>query len=218
MRLAVLETEADFNYWQQWFHSQAPTSDVWVGAKFSAAQNAWWWDAGFAVSLTFFSPSPPDTAGVHDGGCLALYSNQYLAELACGETRGFLCQENYAIEVATEGTTESPRLPSPGENGYCTCGCTGNFTNTPHTDSEKQSYLKKRDKEIKRKLFVDTKVLSANLRRATSAEDDRQSAKSVGYIGVVLLVLTFGSVLLADVVTIWKDFKSCTNTGLRQKC
>ncbi|KAK3777127.1 hypothetical protein RRG08_055871 [Elysia crispata] len=247
MRLAVFETEQDFDYWKLWFAIQGVTEDIWIGAQFSKSRSAWWWDVGFPVTLTFIDSVSLNTAGVKDGACMAIYQNEYLKELSCSQTRGFLCQESYNINVATQalpdtedtteattavqyeytsqdmtsidttevpsregitqGSTEPSRLAIPGEEDLCRCGCTGNATNTPRTQKERQRYLDKREKEIERKLYLDKEILSTNVRRKTSAEDSRQSAQSVGYVGVIMLALTFGSIFVMDVPSLWYNLK-----------
>ncbi|GFO41566.1 signal peptide, cub and egf-like domain-containing protein 1 [Plakobranchus ocellatus] len=270
MRLAVFETQLDFTYWQVWFQTQAPTSEVWIGAKFSSARNAWWWDEGFPVSSTYFFPTPPDITGVANGTCLRIYSDQFLKKLSCSETRGeklscsetrgeklscsetrgeklsssetrgeklscsetrgekpsysetkgeklscsetrgekLSCSEIRAVQQTTESTTKASSIALSTQvttqastivGGYCKCACSNASSSSPKTDTEKNEYLKQQKEEINKKLYVDKQTLSSSVRQRTSAEDRRTSAQSVGYIGVIMLALTFGSIVVMDI-------------------
>ncbi|XP_071173008.1 coadhesin-like [Mytilus edulis] len=52
--------------------------------------------------------------------------------------------------------------------------------------------------EIKNNLAIDSKNISATIRKHISARDDRPSAASVGYVGVALLVVPLVMIILAD--------------------
>ncbi|CAG2233604.1 unnamed protein product [Mytilus edulis] len=52
--------------------------------------------------------------------------------------------------------------------------------------------------EIKNNLTIDSKNISATIRKHISARDDRPSAASVGYLGVALLVVPLVMIILAD--------------------
>ncbi|RUS77938.1 hypothetical protein EGW08_014312, partial [Elysia chlorotica] len=107
--------------------------------------------------------------------------------------------------LVTEPPTPRPTIQ--GEEGLCACGCTDNATTTPSTSTERRKYLDKRQREVWRTLHLDMKALSTRMRRRTSAEDGRRSAQSVGYAGVIMLALMFGSVLISDVTSLWLNSK-----------
>ena len=56
--------------------------------------------------------------------------------------------------------------------------------------------------EIRDDLLVEKRVLSATVRRGTSAQDRRPSAQTVGWLGVLLLVVPALLVLGPDVVSV----------------
>ena len=61
--------------------------------------------------------------------------------------------------------------------------------------------------EIREELSVDVKELSSSRRKKESARDSRQSSMIIATIGVVLVCVGFGSLLLLDVVRIYKDLR-----------
>ncbi|KAK6177913.1 hypothetical protein SNE40_012781 [Patella caerulea] len=56
-------------------------------------------------------------------------------------------------------------------------------------------------------LAIDKKTVSQTIRKKTSAKDDRPSAQGIGYVGVLVIISTFVTILLLDVQTLWTDFK-----------
>ncbi|XP_071087721.1 uncharacterized protein [Haliotis cracherodii] len=70
--------------------------------------------------------------------------------------------------------------------------------------NETKLFLEQFDIEIKENLTLDTKSLSAYIRTKTSAEDERPSAQSFGYLGITLLSITFGVFILSDLLSLFK--------------
>ncbi|KAJ8298627.1 hypothetical protein KUTeg_022687, partial [Tegillarca granosa] len=52
--------------------------------------------------------------------------------------------------------------------------------------------------EMKRKLLVNKKELSSFIRSKTSAKDDRPTAKGIGSIGILMLILSVSVILIMD--------------------
>ena len=65
--------------------------------------------------------------------------------------------------------------------------------------------------EIKKNLTVDTKTTSSYLRSKTSAHDPRESAKYMGLLGTLLVVVPMGVILLLDVKKIFTDIRTYEN-------
>ena len=61
--------------------------------------------------------------------------------------------------------------------------------------------------EIQKRLAVNASSLSSTVRRLTSAEDTRPSAKSIGYLGVGLIVVILGSIVVIDLNGLVRDLK-----------
>ncbi|XP_053408056.1 uncharacterized protein LOC123546325 [Mercenaria mercenaria] len=62
--------------------------------------------------------------------------------------------------------------------------------------------------EIAKNLTIDSKSTSSHIRRLTSAEDKRRSAKFVGYVGVIFVAAPLGIMLLLDIKKLFLDFRS----------
>ncbi|KAK6174777.1 hypothetical protein SNE40_017990 [Patella caerulea] len=58
--------------------------------------------------------------------------------------------------------------------------------------------------EIEKNLTVAKNKLSGTIRKKTSAKDERPSAVFAGYVGIVLILLSLGSLMLADMVSMIK--------------
>ena len=65
--------------------------------------------------------------------------------------------------------------------------------------------------EIVKNLTVDTKTTSSYLRSKTSAHDPRESAKYMGLLGTLLVVVPMGVILLMDVRRIITDIRTYEN-------
>ncbi|CAG2201213.1 unnamed protein product [Mytilus edulis] len=60
---------------------------------------------------------------------------------------------------------------------------------------------------ISKELSVNVETLSSTIRSKTSAKDDRPSSASIGYVGVILLVIVFGGLMVLDLPVFWIDLK-----------
>jgi len=65
--------------------------------------------------------------------------------------------------------------------------------------------------EIKKNLTVDSKTTSSYLRSKTSAHDPRESAKYMGLLGTLLVVVPMTVILLLDVKRIITDIRTYEN-------
>lgn len=76
------------------------------------------------------------------------------------------------------------------------CPCIfGNGTLTIET-------LETRLEQLKAVLQIDKKETSSYVRKRTCATDSRPSAKNIGYIGILILVVVFGSIVLSDLISL----------------
>ncbi|KAK6178468.1 hypothetical protein SNE40_013255 [Patella caerulea] len=78
-------------------------------------------------------------------------------------------------------------------NEFCSCSC--------KIINEDPQVLEDKLAEIKQNLTVNTVKLSSTIRKKTSAPDNRPSAVSVGYMGIVTLSVVFGFFVLQDLIT-----------------
>ncbi|KAK3779970.1 hypothetical protein RRG08_041432, partial [Elysia crispata] len=60
-------------------------------------------------------------------------------------------------------------------------------------------------------------TLSSTVRRKSSAEDERPSAQSVGYLGVMLMALTFSFIFALDISNVWTCGHSMCNNRKKAK-
>ena len=56
--------------------------------------------------------------------------------------------------------------------------------------------------QMQKELKVDVEKLSSTIRSKTCAEDPRPSAKNIGILGIITLSITFGSLVLMDIITL----------------
>ena len=91
----------------------------------------------------------------------------------------------------------------------CYCPCTLSLASSTITTEELQAKIE----QMQTELTVNRKETSSYKRKLTSAPDDRVSAKSIGYVGVVILTVVTGLLVCIDLPTIMKDslafFKRC---------
>jgi len=71
-----------------------------------------------------------------------------------------------------------------------------------HTMAEWREILTPVLDEIKKNLTVNKANLSATIRKLSSAPDERQSSKSVGFIGIALISFVCASFILIDITSI----------------
>ncbi|XP_071173009.1 netrin receptor UNC5A-like isoform X1 [Mytilus edulis] len=66
------------------------------------------------------------------------------------------------------------------------------------TQNDLKDIMKDEINEMKNNLTIDSKNISATIRKRISARDDRLSAASVGYVGVALLVIPLVMIIVVD--------------------
>ncbi|CAC5393340.1 unnamed protein product [Mytilus coruscus] len=94
------------------------------------------------------------------------------------------------------------------EEATCECECTAGVQNlSNYTIEELLEILAPEITKIRQHLLVDKTQLSSNIRRLTSAPDNRQSSKGVGLIAVVLFVSMIGTVIAIDIPALLKQSK-----------
>ncbi|KAH3787154.1 hypothetical protein DPMN_165274 [Dreissena polymorpha] len=104
----------------------------------------------------------------------------------------------------TNVTTQQP-LP-PEEECFTDCYCPCGWVAEPvqYTKEELNAIVEK----IQEKLKIEVKKLSSTTRKLNSAEDQRPSAKAVGVVGLVFLVITLGGIFLLDLKTLADAFRT----------
>ncbi|KAK6174431.1 hypothetical protein SNE40_017708 [Patella caerulea] len=111
-------------------------------------------------------------------------------------------------EALTADITEttSPKntdLVSPGDaiffNGSSYCEC---FCRAVYQTADMAEFIAEVKAEIKKNLTVATEQLTSTIRKKTSATDERPSAVYTGYIGIVLIILSLGSLILSDLISL----------------
>ncbi|XP_052104521.1 uncharacterized protein LOC127737711 [Mytilus californianus] len=116
-----------------------------------------------------------------------------------------------ASNVIGEGTSTGITLAITSQNtDLCPCSCayrskvdywaSHNVTNM--TYDEIVVWLQPKIKELEKTLTVDKSNLSALINKRISMKDDRPSARSIGYIGIVILSVVFVLILFIDVTSI----------------
>ncbi|XP_048243888.1 cell wall protein RBR3-like [Haliotis rufescens] len=121
-----------------------------------------------------------------------------------------------AVTLSPTGTTTTPSVSTtpmqttalapvtagtPSEvQEICLCRCGERLI----LANETKLFLEQFDIEIKENLTLDTKSLSAYIRTKTSAEDERPSAQNFGYLGISMLSITFGVLILSDLLSLFK--------------
>jgi hypothetical protein len=82
----------------------------------------------------------------------------------------------------------------------CPCGLGGgNLTN---------EMLQEKLTKLNSILTVDKTKTSSYIRKLTSAKDNRPSSQVIGAVGLVFIIITFGLIVLSDVVNFIQQFKS----------
>ncbi|KAJ8310202.1 hypothetical protein KUTeg_012067 [Tegillarca granosa] len=99
--------------------------------------------------------------------------------------------------TTTETTTESGKT-STVALGYCECQC-----DLPQYSNISMEEILKTLKQITDSLTVNKSELSSTIRQKTCADDDRPSARGVGYIGCGVLTTLLVLILFVDLHTIF---------------
>ncbi|XP_048746937.2 uncharacterized protein LOC125659335 isoform X2 [Ostrea edulis] len=80
-----------------------------------------------------------------------------------------------------------------------TCQDQTTFINITNT-----KYIQEAVENITKALYLDKKTTSSYVRSKTCAEDKRTSSATVGYFGIIFIVVPFGIMFLADLCSIYK--------------
>ncbi|XP_071119850.1 uncharacterized protein [Mytilus edulis] len=111
--------------------------------------------------------------------------------------------------TSSSGVMTSSNVVSGTSSSTCYCPCSASVASSSITTEELQAKIDK----IQTELTVDKKETSSYKRRLTSAPDNRVSAQSIGYVGVVILTIVIGLLIVIDIPTLAKDtrnfFKRC---------
>jgi len=62
-------------------------------------------------------------------------------------------------------------------------------------------------KEIQKRLALNTSSLSSTVRRLTSAEDTRPSARGIGYLGLGIISFMLAAIVFIDSHVLFRDVK-----------
>ena len=109
--------------------------------------------------------------------------------------------------ITTPSTTSSTTTmvqTSVASHSLCWCRCESRasywwgYHNNNLTNEEKTAILDVEIRRIRSELLVEKKVLSSYVRARTSVQDERTSAESMGYLGIVLLSTIVGLFVLSD--------------------
>ncbi|XP_076467572.1 uncharacterized protein LOC143298577 [Babylonia areolata] len=93
---------------------------------------------------------------------------------------------------------------SPEDSEFvCNCGA----IEIPETEEEKEQFLEEHKEEVQKELIVPTATLSATIRKKESAPDERPSSTSIGFLGISLIVIVFGSLVLLDLTSLLAHIK-----------
>ncbi|GFO41563.1 sushi, von Willebrand factor type a, egf and pentraxin domain-containing protein 1 [Plakobranchus ocellatus] len=209
MRLAIVLTQDEYDHWSRYLLlNTLILGKVWVGASFSQAQNSFMWDSDAGPVLdSFLSGNPPNYTGIPDGTCLMFNRFARLDWESCSEDNADtstamlttdVAQQTAMSEAVSETLSEAWTTTVPDD---CFCSCLS--PEIPSDGQELQVYKEESREKIQKQLGVDANSLSSTVRRKSSAEDARPSAKSVGYMGVVLMMASFSLIIAMDVSRVW---------------
>ncbi|XP_078336822.1 uncharacterized protein LOC144626486 [Crassostrea virginica] len=96
--------------------------------------------------------------------------------------------------AATTTTTTATTATTTSSTCICPTNCVVSYTATINSTEE----LNAKIAEIKKEIEVEKSTLSSNIRKKTSADDPRPSAKSVGFIGIVIIAIVIGGIVALD--------------------
>ncbi|XP_021357698.1 location of vulva defective 1-like [Mizuhopecten yessoensis] len=125
-------------------------------------------------------------------------SNEITTITHLGETTTAVSANSVGTETtATLSTTDQTALVTVTAS-VCLCTCvTSNFNLTAEQ-------LEETIQELKKSLTVSKTELSSYKRKLISAPDSRQSAASIGYVGVLVIGFVFGSVVFCDGISLYR--------------
>jgi hypothetical protein len=86
----------------------------------------------------------------------------------------------------------------------CPCPCKDEYNSQNFTREEWFDILAPQLDMIKQELKLNKYNLSSNIRRRTSASDNRTLSKGIGITGIICLTLVIGLIILSDISSIRK--------------
>lgn len=115
-------------------------------------------------------------------------------------------------QTSVQTTNQSP---PPTNEIYTTTNCSGSyicpcgsraiywmqFNQANLTQAEKLAILGEEKARLRKILIVDKTILTSYIRARTSAEDKRPSAKSIGLVGALILIIVGVIILLSDLMS-----------------
>ena len=113
-------------------------------------------------------------------------------------TTSYTCPSVTSI-VCSTSICPSPSVVCPSQSAHVI------YNNVTVTNNIQASSIAE---EIVKNLTVDVKSTSAHIRTLTSAEDKRQSAQLMGYLGVLLVVVPMAVLFLSDIRKVFLDFRN----------
>ncbi|CAC5382365.1 CSMD [Mytilus coruscus] len=121
---------------------------------------------------------------------------------AYGVTYEFRCRLFYTLYG--DGRIECLKNSSwSSVNISCkTCKCPCRKRGNPRYDNVTKETYKQIDDETKAELQVDKKATAVSFRRKNSASDERQEAKNIGVVGIVILSVVLGALVMADLLSL----------------
>ncbi|XP_069133748.1 mucin-22-like isoform X2 [Argopecten irradians] len=102
---------------------------------------------------------------------------------------------------STTGVSTTAQSVTNVTDMLCQCMCVNTFINMT------QEQLQETLEELKEELTVPKTELSSYKRKFISAPDSRQSAASIGYVGVLVIAFVFGSIITCDSISVYHFFK-----------
>ncbi|XP_062610945.1 uncharacterized protein LOC134272791 [Saccostrea cucullata] len=171
----------------------------------------------FHITKAYDSSSPGTLSHcrqrcIEDKNCVAFmhYNTTDLCALSnlTGLKFGYLCDYCFsALKVGTcstptPATTNTPSTPTP--ESPCTCTC-----------METNDTLMRSIEERRTSLRLNKTELSSTKRKLSSAEDQRVSAKRLGYVGILVITISVGLFVFIDflnLITLKKRIK-CLKRG-----
>jgi hypothetical protein len=117
--------------------------------------------------------------------------------------------------TTTTTTTESTTIttPSTSSQGNCTCpaGCVVKYNSTTYSQEELNAEIT----QMKKELEVEKSTLSSTIRKKTSADDPRPSAKTTGYFGIIIIVFVIGGIVALDFPTLVIKLKTLAESLIK---
>lgn len=151
------------------------------------------------VSTTYLSEQTTDASSVPSST-----NSIVLTEYAPNTTQRETTWQTLLNALTTPDVkTVSPMASSP--NGTCLCACAGPHNNLTLNELWKQ--VQAQSEQLKIDLLLDKHHLSTTVRKLTSAPDYRPSARGIGYVGVLCLVMSFSVIVIMDATRMCRIIK-----------